>query len=798
MKFTLSWLKDHLETTASLEEITDKLTAIGLELEGVEDPASTLSAFTVARIIEATRHPEADKLQVCRVESDIGELQIVCGAANARAGIYVALAKEGTLIPGNGMTIKKTKIRGVESNGMLCSLEELGLSKSSEGIIELPQAEIGTKVADALGINDPVIDIAITPNRADCLGVRGIARDLAAAGLGTLKPLPEVNFKPGFASPIHVSINTPNCQQFIGCFIKNVKNGASPDWLKARLEAIGQKSISALVDITNYFTFDLARPLHVYDEKKIGRNLTVRAAKSGEAIKALNGKDYILADGMTVIADSSQPLAIGGIIGGVESGCTEKTTDIFLEVALFEPSSVAQSGRALQIDSDARYRFERSVDPAFAEEAAKRAVIMIIELCGGQASELVIAGEEPQWKREIPFNPERVKTLGGVDAPTEKSIEILKNLGFTTPHTPHSTLVAQPPSWRPDIEGEADLVEEILRIYGYEHIPATPLPKLPGISPATLNIKQKRTHIAKRLLSSRGMLEVRTWSFLPAAQAAMFGGQKPELTLLNPISAELDTMRPSLLPNLLDAAKRNGARGFKNLSLFEVGLAFHDITPDGQRNIAASIRTGTAQDADYDGGLFTQKTRPVDVMNAKADVVALLQALGVSKFEIGSGGLPGYYHPGRSGAFVLGKTVLAYFGEIHPKIAASYDMETRISAFEIFLDAIPVARSKSTAKPALKLSGYQAAERDFAFIVDENVTAANIEKEIAKADKNLITDVAIFDVYSGKGMDAGKKSVAVKVTLQSYERTLSEADITAVSNSIITAAGKGFGGILRQ
>lgn len=799
MKFTLSWLKDHLETSASLKEITDKLTAIGLELEGVEDRAATLSAFTVAKILEATRHPEADKLQVCKVLSDIGELQIVCGAANARAGLYVALAKEGVIIPASGMVIKKTKIRGVESNGMLCSLEELGLADTSEGIVELPEAEIGAKIADVLGLNDPVIDIAVTPNRADCLGVRGVARDLAAAGMGTLKPLPSLMPKTFGPSPISVSIETENCPLFIGCYIKGVKNGPSPDWLKKRLEAIGQKSISALVDITNYFTFDLGRPLHVYDASKITGNITAREAEEGEKIAALNGKEYIMPAGVTVIADDKKILAIGGIIGGEESGCTEQTRDVFLEVALFEPSSIAMAGRALQIDSDARYRFERGVDVAFVEEAAKRAVAMIIQLCGGEASELVIAGKTPEWKREISFNPERVKTLGGVDIAPEKSLEILAGLGFeATLQTPHSPLAVQPPSWRADIEGEADLVEEILRIYGYDHIPTAPLPQLSAVTPAVLSLIQKRVHLARRLLASRGMLELQTWSFLPAAWAKMFGGNNPALALLNPISTDLDTMRPSLLPNLLDAAKRNAARGFKDISLFEVGLQFHDITPDGQKTVAAGIHTGILMNTNYDDGLFTKKTRDVDAMDAKADAVSILQTLGLNKPEISTANLPGYYHPNRSGAFVLGKTVLAYFGEIHPKITRVFDLEGKVAAFEIFLETIPVPRNKATAKPTLKLSEYQAVERDFAFIVDENITAATIEKEIAKAEKNLITRVEIFDVYSGKGIDTGKKSVAVKVTLQSYERTLSEADINSVANAIIASAGKGFGGILRQ
>ncbi len=798
MKFTLSWLKAHLETTASLNEITDKLTAIGLELESVEDKAESLKAFTVAKILETSRHPEADKLQVCKVASDIGELQIVCGAANARAGLYVALAKEGTLIPVSGMTIKKTKIRGVESNGMLCSLEELGLAENSEGIIELPEAEIGAKVADVLGLNDPVIDVAITPDRADCLGVRGIARDLAAAGLGRLKPQPNLPSVTCHPSSVSVTITTENCQQFIGCHISGVKNAQSPDWMKKRLEAIGQKSISALVDITNYFTFDLGRPLHVYDAKKLSGNITVREAKQGEKLAALNGKEYELPAGITIIADEQKPLAIGGIIGGSETGCTEATTEVFLEVALFEPTSVAAAGRALQIDSDARYRFERGIDVAFVEEAAKRAAAMILELCGGTAGELVVAGQTPDWQRKITFNPERVKSLGGVDVPAEKSVKILTSLGFTNNKQPTTNnYLVTPPSWRADIEGEADLVEEVLRIYGYENIPSAPLPKPAKITPAILSVNQKRVHLAKRLLASRGILELKTWSFIPSAQAATFGGHNPALSLLNPISADLDTMRPSLLPNLLDAAKRNASRGFKDLSLFEVGLQFHDITPDGQKIVAAAIHAGTTTDNNYDSGLFTQKKRNVDAMDAKADVIVLLQALGVNKLETSTANIPAYYHPNRSGAFVLGKTVLAYFGEIHPKIAGEFDIEERTAAFEIFLEAIPVSRSKGTAKPQLKISDYQAVERDFAFIVDENISVAQIEKEINKADKNLITNVEIFDVYSGKGMDSDKKSVAVKVTLQSHERTLTDSDITAMSNAIIAAASKGFGGILR-
>jgi phenylalanyl-tRNA synthetase beta chain len=802
MKFTLGWLKDHLDTDAPLEEIGKRLTMIGLEVEQIVNAGTALAAFTVARIIAAEKHPEADKLHVCRVESDAGELQIVCGAQNARAGIFVALAKEGVVIPNGGMVIKKTKIRGVESNGMLCSLEELGIAGDSSGIVELPEAKIGSPVAAALGLNDPVIEIAITPNRADCLGVRGIARDLAAAGVGTLKSSESrvQSSEKKFASPISVSITSPHCPQFIGAYVRGVKNGESPDWLKQRLTAIGQKPISVLVDITNYLTFDLSRPLHVYDAKKLKGNITVRGAVAGEPLEALNGKHYELAEGMCVIADESGVIGLGGIIGGAPSSCDAATTDIFLEVALFDPEHVAKNGRALQIESDARYRFERGVDVAFVEEGAKQALRLIKELCGGdlsteasakvEASELTMAGKTPEWKRAIAFNPQRVKTLGGVELSPEKCQQILASLGFTGDSS------ITPPSWRADIEGEADLVEEILRIHGYDHIPPTPLPKLPHIGKPAMNPMQKRVHLARRLLAARGFMECCSWSFVAEKQAAMFGGNNPKLKLLNPISAELDTMRPSLLPNLLEAAKKNTFRGFKNLQLCEVGLQFSDIGEAGQRMVAAGIRTG-AHHYYIHGEQFQECTPPLDAFDAKSEAMHVLSSLGVNKFDV-TADTPAWYHPGRSGALTLGgKIILGYFGEIHPGLLPQFDLDGPVAAFEIFLDAIPAARAKGKARAALKLSDYQAVERDFAFIVDEKITAADIVKAINTAEKNLITDVAIFDVYAGKGVEAGKKSVAVKVTLQSFERTLTEDDIAAVSRAILAAAGK-FGGVLRQ
>lgn len=796
MKFTLSWLKDHLDTNASLDEISRGLTAAGLEVESITDPAATLGVFTVAKILEATRHPEADKLQVCRVLSNNGELQIVCGAANARAGLTVVLAQEGAHIPGNGMIIKKTKIRGVESNGMLCSYEELGLAGDASGIIELPDsAQVGEKAAEALGANDPIIEIAITPNRADCLGVRGVARDLAAAGLGKLKPLPEGAHAGSAPSPITISIATEHCLQFVGCTISGVTNRESPAWLKKRLEAIGQKPISALVDITNYITFDLGRPLHVYDAKKLNGNLTVRGAKEGEKLQALNGKEYSLSEGMTVIADSTGALALGGIIGGEPSGCTETTTEVFLEVALFNPVHVAQNGRKLQIDSDARYRFERGVDVAFAEAGALQALRLINELCGGTASALTIAGTAPNYKRSITLTKDRVASLGGMEVSIEQAKTILISLGFEC-ITAAEGLKVTPPSWRADVEGEPDLVEEVLRISGYDNIPAQPLPKLAGINRPALNLAQKRAYLARRTLAGNGMMEVCSWSFLPEAQAATFGGANPKLKLLNPINAELDMMRPSLLPNLLEAAKKNSFRGTKDIGLFEVGLQFTDITPEGQRMVASGIRTGQFTSYGYENNAMQNHVRIADAFDAKAQALSVLAALGVGKYDITTH-VPAWYHPGRSGALTLGgKIILGYFGEIHPAIAQSFDLDGRVAAFEIFLDAIPTPRAKGKTKPALKLSDYQAVTRDFAFVVDSKVSVAQMTQAIAKAEKQLITDISIFDVYVGKGVEEGKKSVAVKVTLQAADRTLSDADIQGVTQAILAAAGS-FGGVLR-
>ncbi|MGE0754658.1 MAG: phenylalanine--tRNA ligase subunit beta, partial [Alphaproteobacteria bacterium] len=737
MKFTLSWLKDHLDTNASLEQITEKLTAIGLEVESVTNRSEELKPFTVAKVLHAQQHPDADKLRVCKVQSNNGELQIVCGAPNARAGIYVALAQEGAWIPKHAFSIKKSNIRGVESNGMLCSSDELNLGEDSNGIMELPEAKIGTPIADVLGLNDPIIEIAITPNRPDALGVHGIARDLAAAGMGTLKPLADTSgVKGSFDSAISVEIATGHCNQFVGHHIKGVKNGPSPAWLQQRLKAIGLRPISALVDITNYLTFDLGRPLHVYDAGKLQGNLTVRAAAAGETIHALDDNQYTLPPSITVIADASGPVAVGGVIGGLESGCSDDTNEVFLEAALFDPVSVASSGRTLALQTDARYRFERGVDANFAEAGARHAVQMILDLCGGTASKPVMAGSVPAWQRSIRFSPELVKTLGGADVATSDIKRILLALGFACSEKGHE-LEISPPSWRPDIGGEADMVEEILRIVGYDHIPAATLPPSNRFMKPALNNAQRRSSLARRVLSARGFMECHTWSFIPDRQAKLFGGGKTELKLANPISADLDSMRPSLIPNLLGAAERNMRRGLQNLSLAEVGLTFHGTKPEEQTLCAAAIRIGAIDSYQY-GENFHIRSKPVDVFDAKADALAVLSALGVQKFDIITE-TPSWYHPGRSGAVTLGgKIILGYFGELHPAILKQMDLhDIQAVACELFPDSLPQARKKSKSKPPLQISDYQAVERDFAFLVDEALPATEVIKTIEKADKKL-------------------------------------------------------------
>lgn len=780
MKFTLSWLKEHLDTNASLEDITNQLTALGLELESVEDRAATYAAFKVAHVVSAEKHPDADRLKVLKVDTGKETLQVVCGAPNARAGMKGIFAPDGSFIPGTGITLKKGNIRGQESNGMMVSEREMGLSDEHNGIIEVDASlPIGTAFADIYGLNDPVIDISVTPNRADCAGVRGVARDLAAAGIGTLKPLSKnAPVKGAFKSPVSVSIeDNKGCPMFVGRYIQNVKNGQSPDWMQARLKAIGLRPISALVDITNYVTMDLCRPLHVFDADKVKGNLVIRAAKKGEQIEALNAKTYTLDEGMVVVCDDNGPEAIGGIMGGVASGVLEDTKNVFVECAYFDPYRTAKTGRGLEIVSDARYRLERGVDPAFLVEAMEIATNLILELCGGEVSDIVIAGEEPEWKRSIDFDPAFTKKLTGVDIPADKQISILKSLGFTVDGTK-----VQPPSWRADIEGKPDLVEEIVRVTGYDNIPAAEVRSDAAVSNGVETDNYSRTRKARAALSARGLLECVTWSFMKLETANLFGANdNPALALSNPISSELTQMRPSILPNLIDAAQRNADKGYHNAALFEVGPAFASVKKDGQKTVAAGVRFGANGPRHWSGA---QSHRAVDALDAKADALAALEAAGapVGNLQV-SRDAPDYYHPGRSGSLRLGANVLAYFGELHPAILAEMGVKSSVAGFEAFLNNAPAPKKKGSAKPLLVLNQFQPLQRDFAFVVDDAVEAESIIRAARGADK-IIESIEVFDVYKGKGVEDGKKSVAINVIIQPKDKTLTDADIEGISKKI--------------
>ena len=801
MKFTLGWLKAHLDTDASLKEITDTLTMIGLELEGVEDRAAKLAPFKVGYVVEAKQHPDADRLRVCIVDTGSARVQVVCGAPNARTGMKGVFAPAGTVIPGTGDLLKPGIIRGQASNGMLCSAREMGLGEDHDGIIDLPaDAPVGEPFAKVLGLDDPIIDIAVTPNRADCLGVRGIARDLAAAGLGKLKPR-VIQPVPGkFKSPIGVRFDLPDntrdaCPLFIGRYIRGVKNGPSPKWLQERLTAIGLRPISALVDITNFFTVDVDRPLHVFDADAVAKDIIVRLAKPGETLAALNGKSYTLSGEETVIADTDSALGLGGVIGGEPSGCTEKTVNVFVEAALFDPIRTAMTGRRHQILSDARYRFERGLDVAAVAEGMEAATRMLQELCGGEASELVVTGTAPEWKRSYTLRPDRIHALGGVDVPLDRAVAILGDLGFAVARQ-DSALSVTPPPWRGDVQGEADLVEEVIRIHGFDKIPALPLQRENAMPVVALTPQQRRSRDARRALAGFGLTEAVTFSFLPRAHAALFGGDNPALLLANPISADLDMMRPSLLPNLLLAAKRNADRGVGDSSLFEVGPQYGDDTPTGQRQVAAGLRVGQSGPRHWGA-----KPRPVDALDAKGDALALLSSLGLSIENVQvATEAPQWYHPGRSGALKLGpKTVLATFGELHPRVLAALDVKGPAVAFELFLDALPAPKAKdSKARPLLRLSAFQPVERDFAFVLDASVSADQVIRAARGADKALVSAVSVFDVYQGKGVPEGKKSLAIAVRLQPTARTLTDAEIDSVGQKIVAAVVKATGASLRS
>lgn len=801
MKFTVSWLKRHLDTNADGQSLCDKLTSIGLEVESFEDKAALYAPFKVAYVESVEQHPDADKLRVCQVKTENETLQVVCGAPNARTGMKGIFAPDGTYIPGLNVTLKKTKIRGVESNGMLVSEREMCLSDEHEGIIEVDEKfEVGTPMADVFGLSDQLIEIGLTPNRVDCAGVRGIARDLAAAGLGTLKALDESPVKGTFDSPVNVKIeDTDGCSLFLGRMFRNIKNGPSPQWLQDMLKSVGLRPISALVDITNLVTLEYSRPLHVYDADKLKGDIVVRSTKEGESFDALNDKSYTMKDGYVGITDESGLIGLGGIVGGVSTGCEEDTVNVFLEAAFFTPIRIARAGRALQIESDARYRLERGVDPEFTATGIEIATKLILELCGTDKTEIshvVTAGKIPEWKRTITFDPTLVKKLCGVDVAADKQVEILENLGFSV-KADGAGLSVQPPSWRWDIEGKADLAEEIVRIYGFENIEAVSVRSDGAVTAPAETETLNRVRRARAAMTVRGLEECVTWSFMPRDRAKAFGSNdNPALQLANPISSELDQMRPSILPNLIEAAGRNADRGFSDIGLCEVGPAFRTQKVGGQDMVAAGVRVGAKAAKHW---ASSEESRTVDLYDAKADALAVLGACGgpADSARV-SRDAPSYYHPGRSGALALGKNVLAYFGEIHPAVLEDMGVKGPVVGFEVFVEKIPAPRKKDgTAKPLLKLSAFQPLSRDFAFLVDGKVEADTLVRAALSADKALITEARVFDIYTGKGVDPGKKSVALAVTIQPVEKTLNDQDIEALSQKIIDAVAEKAGGVLR-
>ena len=802
MKFTLSWLKDHLETTAALDDILFALTDLGLEVEGVVNPVARLAPFTLAKVIEATQHPDADRLRVCRVMTDEGEKQIVCGAPNARAGITVVLCKPGDYVPGIDVTLGVGKIRGVESHGMMASERELEMSDEHNGIIELASGEVGQKYVDWLAINrpdltDPVIEVKVTPNRPDALGVRGIARDLAARGLGKLKPLAIPEITPAFVSPVTVTIDpalkTKGCPHFAGRVVRGIKNGPSPDWLAARLKAIGLRPISVLVDITNYFTFGLNRPLHVFDVAKVkGGTLRIHPAAGGEAFAALDGKTYALRDGMMAISDAEGVESLAGIMGGMQSGCSDDTTEVFVESAWWDPITIATTGRALKINSDARYRFERGVDPAFTLAGLDLATQMILDLCGGEASEVAVDGAALDTSRAYKLKPARVVSLVGMEISEAEQRQTLTALGFQL-----NGNMATPPSWRPDVLGEADLIEEVARVASLSKLVGKPLRRaVPGVPRPILTPLQVRERTARRTIAALGYNECVTYSFIDEAAAKLFGGGADAVRVDNPISSEMTHLRPDLLPGLLRAAARNQARGFMDLALAEVGPVFHGGEPGDQHLQATGLLIGASAPRDPHGS-----RRSVDVFDVKSDVEAVLAALGApAKVQI-SRKLAGWFHPGRSGAIGLGPNIMASFGEVHPRVLAEMGVKGPAMAFTVSVANVPLPKVKTPTRPALSISDLQAVDRDFAFVVDTSVEALVAVNAATGADKVLIDSVRLFDQFTGDKaeaqMGAGKKSIALTVRLQPIDKTLTEAEIEAVSAKIIEKVTKATGGTLR-
>ena len=794
MKFTLSWLKTHLDTDAGVDEIAAALTDLGLEVEEVSDPAAKLRDFYLGKVESAEPHPDADRLRVCQVRTRHGVQQIVCGAPNARAGITAVIAEPGTYVPGIDTTIGVGKIRGVESHGMMASEREMELSDEHDGIIELPSGEVGESFADWLARNDPakvdpVIEIAVTPNRPDALGVRGIARDLAARGVGVLKPLPQPKVDARFESPIGVSIDRDTldgCPLFCARMIRGVRNGPSPDWLQRRLRAVGLRPISLLVDVTNFFTLDLNRPLHVFDAAKVRGDLRVHRAAGGETLKALDERTYAFPEGAMVISDDSGPESIAGIMGGEGTGVTEATTDVLVESAYWDPVQTALTGRALKIHSDARYRFERGVDPAFTPEGLDHAVAMILEHAGGEASEMVVAGAVPDTDRAFPFDPARVVSLVGMNIPEAEQRAALDALGFRVEDG-----MAHPPSWRPDVQGAADIVEEVARVASLAKLEGVPLRRAPGVPRPVLTPMQQRERMARRTAAALGYDECVTYSFIDAGAADLFGGGGEGSRLENPISSEMSHLRPSLLPGLLRAAARNRARGVREMALFECGAVFHGGGVAEQGAVLSGIRAGAPAADVHRAG------RAADLFDAKADMEAVLEAIGAPASARTFSGGAAWWHPGRAGRVGLGpKKVVAEFGEVHPKVLDALDLEGPAVGFTVFLDSIPLPRTKGTARPALVLEPLQAVERDFAFVVEARTPASDVAAAAAAADRSIV-DARVFDAFAGGSLGEGRKSVAVAIRIQPRERSLTEEEIAAVSERVVEKVTKATGGHLR-
>jgi phenylalanyl-tRNA synthetase beta chain len=801
MKFTLSWLKDHLDTDASLDQIVERLTSIGLEVESVDDKAA-LKPFVIAKVLTANRHPDADKLQVLTVDTGDGKpVQVVCGAPNARAGLIGAFAAPGAYVPGIDVTLSVGKIRGVESHGMMCSERELQLSDEHNGIIDLPaDAPVGTSFAAYAHLDDPVIEINLTPNRPDATSVHGIARDLAASGLGTLKGGKVEPVAGDGECPVKVSIEAPElCPGFALRLVRGVKNGPSPKWMQQRLLAIGLRPINALVDITNYVTFDHGRPLHVFDASKVAGNLVVRRGREGDKVLALDGREYALTSEMCVIADDNGVESIAGVMGGEHSGCDENTTDVLIESALWAPLNVARTGRTLGIITDARYRFERGVDPEFMVPGVELATKLVLELCGGQPTRTDVTGYAGHTAKVVSLPLSEVKRLTGIEVPKAESLDILTRLGFGVSGDGDVVEVSVP-SWRPDVDGKADLVEEVMRIHGVDNIAPQPLGAHDAVNGKILTTLQIRTRSARRALAVRGMMEAVTWSFIPARHAELFGGGQDSLKLSNPIAADMSDMRPSLLPGLIAAAQRNADRGLGDVALFEVSGTYENDTAEGQRRVASGIRRGTAK-LEGSGRNWSGNAGNVGVFDAKADAIAALEACGapVDRLQIETGA-PAWYHPGRSGVIKLGpKVVLGAFGEFHPRTLEGLDVSGPLCGFEVYVDAIPEPKAKpSKTKPKLELSAFQAVKRDFAFVVDKAVEAGTLTRAALAADKKLITGVSVFDVFEGASLGEGKKSIAIEVSIQPVEKTLTDQDFEALAARIVENVKKQTGGALRS